>query len=112
MSNEFPTECGPYCNPAICNPEFLDEPDQTKLIWYDEFDVDGAPNSTNWDYDFGDGCAQGICGWGNGELQNYTNDANNVYVSNGNLKISAKRINPGLPNCYDCNCNSGDYSCK
>ncbi|WP_036196315.1 glycoside hydrolase family 16 protein [Maribacter antarcticus] len=54
------------------------------LVWSDEFDVDGAPNTANWGYDLGAG------GWGNNELQTYTNDAENVIVEGGFLKISAK----------------------
>jgi hypothetical protein len=53
------------------------------LVWSDEFDVDGAPNSANWTYDLGAG------GWGNGELQTYTNNAENVSIENGILKITA-----------------------
>lgn len=62
----------------------------TNLVWADEFDVDGAPNSANWTYETGDGTAQGIPGWGNNELQNYTDRADNVIVENGMLKIIAK----------------------
>jgi hypothetical protein len=54
------------------------------LVWQDEFDVNGAPNSANWDYDLGGG------GWGNGEEQTYTNDPSNVIVEDGILKITAK----------------------
>jgi beta-glucanase (GH16 family) len=61
----------------------------TKLIWSDEFDIDGAPDSTKWDYDVGDGCNKGLCGWGNNELQWYTSD--NAVVADGVLRISAKK---------------------
>jgi len=54
------------------------------LVWSDEFDVDGAPDATKWTYDLGAG------GWGNQELQTYTNNAENVIVENGLLKIMAK----------------------
>ncbi|MCL4132631.1 UNVERIFIED_CONTAM: hypothetical protein GTU68_015275 [Idotea baltica] len=53
------------------------------LIWSDEFDTDGAPDSAKWGYDLGAG------GWGNGEVQTYTNDAENVIVDGGFLKINA-----------------------
>lgn len=53
------------------------------LSWSDEFDTDGAPDAASWTYDLGDG------GWGNGEVQTYTNDASNVSVSDGTLKITA-----------------------
>jgi beta-glucanase (GH16 family) len=54
------------------------------LIWSEEFDVAGAPNPAKWGYDLGAG------GWGNNEVQNYTNRADNAVVSNGTLKITAK----------------------
>lgn len=54
------------------------------LIWSDEFDVDGAPNPSNWTYDLGAG------GWGNNEVQTYTDDPENVVVEGGMLKITAK----------------------
>ncbi|WP_289044495.1 glycoside hydrolase family 16 protein [uncultured Olleya sp.] len=59
------------------------------LAWSDEFDVDGAPNSANWTYDLG----TGDNGWGNNELQTYTNSSENVIVEGGNLKITAKAEN-------------------
>lgn len=55
----------------------------TDLVWSDEFDVDGAPNPANWGYDLGAG------GWGNGEAQEYTDNAENVKVEGGMLKITA-----------------------
>jgi len=54
------------------------------LVWSDEFDVDGAPNPSNWTYDLGAG------GWGNNEVQTYTDDPENVVVEGGMLKITAK----------------------
>ncbi len=54
------------------------------LVWADEFDAPGAPNPNNWTYDLGDN------GWGNGEVQNYTDNAENVIVEDGMLKITAK----------------------
>lgn len=86
VSDQFPAgPCGPVCNPLHCNPTFLDEPDPKKFVWGDEFNVDGAPDSTKWNYDLGGG------GWGNQELQYYTKSPNNVIVANGILRISAKR---------------------
>ncbi|TDO72872.1 beta-glucanase (GH16 family) [Flavobacterium chryseum] len=61
--------------------------DYTNLIWSDDFNVDGAPDPTKWNYDLG----QGSNGWGNNEKQNYTNTAANVIVQGGNLKITAKK---------------------
>lgn len=59
------------------------------LVWSDEFDVAGAPNSSKWGYDIGTGSG----GWGNNELQYYTNRSNNIIVENGVLKITAQREN-------------------
>ena len=56
------------------------------LVWSDEFNVDGAPDPANWGYDLGAG------GWGNNELQSYTTAADNVVVSGGTLKITAKKV--------------------
>ncbi len=61
------------------------------LLWSDEFDVDGAPNTSNWTYDLG----TGDNGWGNNESQTYTNDSGNVVVEGGILKITAKAENGG-----------------
>lgn len=57
------------------------------LIWNDEFNgADGSlPDSTKWTYDLGGG------GWGNGELETYTNSAANVQQKGGNLVISATK---------------------
>jgi len=52
-----------------------------------EFDSDGAPNAANWTYDLGTGSG----GWGNGEIQSYTDDASNVIVEDGMLKITARK---------------------
>jgi hypothetical protein len=59
----------------------------TNLVFSDEFDVAGAPNPLKWTYDLG----RGVNGWGNNELQNYTNSPTNVVVANGMLKITAKK---------------------
>jgi len=84
--------CG-FCNPLLCNNPVLDDPDPTKLIWSDEFNVDGTPDPSKWSYDIGDGCDIGLCGWGNNELQYYTSD--NAVVANGVLRISAKKESVG-----------------
>jgi beta-glucanase (GH16 family) len=60
------------------------------LVWADEFDYSGLPDSTRWGYDLGDGCPN-LCGWGNAELQYYTADAANARVENGNLVIECHR---------------------
>ena len=56
------------------------------LVWQDEFESDGQPNLANWGYDIG----TGENGWGNNELQFYTERPDNVTVQNGILVITAK----------------------
>jgi beta-glucanase (GH16 family) len=59
-----------------------------ELVWSDEFNGDSGSlvSSDNWTYDLGNGSN----GWGNLELQSYTNNAENVSLDgNGNLVISA-----------------------
>jgi len=53
-------------------------------VWADEFTGTGLPDNARWGYDVGGG------GWGNNELQNYT-QGNNVRQENGNLIIEARR---------------------
>lgn len=59
------------------------------LVWSDEFDTPGAPDTNKWTYDLGAG------GWGNQELQTYTDNAENVIVQDGLLKITAKANGSG-----------------
>ncbi len=59
----------------------------TKLVWQDEFDTEGAPNTANWGYDVG----TGFDGWGNNELQYYTDRSENVSIQNGVLLITAQK---------------------
>ena len=57
------------------------------LIWSDEFNTDGAPDPAKWGYDIGAG------GWGNNELEYYTNRLDNSIVQGGVLKIKAIKEN-------------------
>ena len=59
------------------------------LLWSDEFNNSGAPDPSKWGYDIGTGGG----GWGNNELQYYTNRTDNAEVSGGVLKIKAKKEN-------------------
>jgi beta-glucanase (GH16 family) len=58
----------------------------TAMLWADEFNSPGAPNSANWTHEIGNG----DWGWGNNEKQYYTNRSVNSRVENGVLKITAK----------------------
>jgi beta-glucanase (GH16 family) len=59
-----------------------------KLVWSDEFNYTGLPDSTKWDYDTGGQ------GWGNNELQFYTaRRLQNARVAKGKLIIEARKEN-------------------
>ncbi|WP_421918624.1 glycoside hydrolase family 16 protein [Marinifilum sp.] len=61
-----------------------------QLEWSDEFDYTGLPDSTKWLYDT-EGNSKG---WGNHELQHYTNARkDNAWVENGVLHIAALQEN-------------------
>lgn len=64
---------------AVQSPEW-------KLVWADEFDYAGLPDSTKWSYQIGGD------GWGNNEKQYYTNaDSLNASANNGVLSIVARK---------------------
>ena len=57
-----------------------------RLVWADEFNYRGLPDSTKWGYDVGGR------GWGNQELEYYTDhDTANARVDNGYLYITARK---------------------
>jgi len=58
-----------------------------RLVWADEFLVDGHPDAAKWGYDIG----RGSWGWGNNEAQYYTDRLENARVENGRLVIEARR---------------------
>tara|TARA_R110002012_G_scaffold19465_6_gene70292 strand:+ start:43716 stop:44546 length:831 start_codon:yes stop_codon:yes gene_type:complete len=58
----------------------------TELTLSEEFDTDGQPNPSIWGYEIG----TGENGWGNQELQYYTDRSENVTVQNGVLLITAR----------------------
>ncbi|MEI6888940.1 MAG: family 16 glycosylhydrolase [Bacteroidales bacterium] len=57
------------------------------LIWADEFTGSGLPDSTFWSYDKGYGN-----GWGNSEIQLYTQNTSNVRQDSGLLIIEARKM--------------------
>ncbi|HKY27444.1 MAG TPA: glycoside hydrolase family 16 protein [Pyrinomonadaceae bacterium] len=62
------------------------EPPEWRVVWADEFDYNGLPDQTKWGYDVGGH------GWGNKELQYYTERRKeNARVENGHLIIEARR---------------------
>ena len=60
------------------------------VVWADEFDTEGLPDTTKWTYDVGD------WGWGNHELQYYTKaKPENARIENGHLIIEAHKDENG-----------------
>jgi beta-glucanase (GH16 family) len=60
--------------------------DPWQLVWSDEFNYSGLPDRSKWGYDVGGH------GWGNKELQYYTERRKeNARVENGHLIIEARR---------------------
>lgn len=57
--------------------------------WSDEFNYTGAPDASKWTLETGGG------GWGNNEVQFYTNSTNNARVEGGNLIVEARRESMG-----------------
>jgi len=62
--------------------------DTWELVWSDEFDGIGLPDTTKWTYNVGD------WGWGNNELQYYTKaNSLNTRMEDGHLIIQAHKNN-------------------
>jgi len=58
--------------------------DNWKLVWSDEFHG-GSLDTNKWHHD------TGANGWGNNELEDYTNSAKNAYIKDGHLIIQANK---------------------
>jgi beta-glucanase (GH16 family) len=59
-----------------------------QLVWHDEFDRDGLPDASKWDYD----TEYNRRGWWNNELQYYSRARlDNTRVADGKLVITARR---------------------
>jgi len=81
--------------PSAPAPESSDVPPGYRLVWADEFDVDGLPDPEKWHHEVGH-----RNGWGNRELQYYAGPrAENAVVKDGRLLITARR--ESLPNAPD-----------
>ncbi len=73
-----------------------------KLVWSDEFNAPAGtkPDARNWTHEIGDGTANGIPGWGNDELEYYTDSTENSSTNGtGQLAITARRSDGSL-SCY------------
>jgi len=92
----------PVVAPIVTTPVTPSTPTTWTLAWSDEFD--GAAGSrvdpAKWGHDLGDGCGNGICGWGNNEKEYYTDATENVSLDGqGHLQIVARQAPAGLT-CY------------
>lgn len=63
-----------------------------ELVWFDEFNITGAPNSDLWSFETG----TGVDGWGNNELQYYTDSSTNIEIrrvseDDGQLIMTARK---------------------
>ena len=68
------------------------EGDEWELVWSDEFEGTGIPDTSKWTFDVGN------WGWGNGELQYYTvARPENARLEDGNLIIEARKNDMGQP---------------
>ncbi|GAB6023451.1 hypothetical protein CHUAL_008231 [Chamberlinius hualienensis] len=73
------------------------------LIWSQDFNEAAGtqPDPTYWNYHIGDGTGQGLPGWGNWELEYYTDDPANVATDGtGNLVITARTDGASAHTCY------------
>jgi beta-glucanase (GH16 family) len=75
------------CGGGVSQPPVLPPSSGWTLVWSDEFNGPNgsAPDPTKWTYDLGGG------GWGNNELETYTNRPVNAQIQNGNLVITAQK---------------------
>jgi beta-glucanase (GH16 family) len=62
------------------------------LAWADEFNA-GTLDASSWSHQNGDGCDINLCGWGNNELEYYTNRPENLFFQDGKLIIEARKEN-------------------
>ena len=77
-------------------------PSKWKLVWSDEFNsrAGSPPDADTWGREIGDGTAIGNPGWGNGELEYYTDStANAATDGRGNLVITVRAADGSLQ-CY------------
>jgi beta-glucanase (GH16 family) len=77
-------------------------PDSWRLVWSDEFNGPAGkpPSARRWTHEIGDGTANGIPGWGNDELEYYTDDPQNAATNGrGQLAITARQSDGSL-SCY------------
>jgi len=71
---------------SLCTANTVSAQSKWKMVWSDEFNYKGLPDSSKWSYDVGGS------GWGNQELEYYTKARKeNARVEKGNLVIEARK---------------------
>lgn len=86
----------PFLLLLSCSEDATSEGDETQipeipgyeLVWNDEFEGSSL-DQTKWSHQNGDGSDYGLVGWGNNELQYYTDRDENISFENGDLVITA-----------------------
>lgn len=78
----FVVSCKPKSSTTATN---AGTADSTRVSWSDEFNYTGRPDTSKWAYDTGGG------GWGNQELEYYTDRPENARVENGHLIIETRK---------------------
>lgn len=66
------------------------------LAWAEEFN-NSSLDAGSWTVETGDGCPN-LCGWGNNELEYYTDRPDNIFFQDGKLLIEAKKESFGGKN--------------
>ncbi len=73
----------------VIKPSSLEDVKGWKLIFNQDFENATEIDRSVWNFDVGNGEAEGLQGWGNKELEYYT--SKNAYISNGALVIEARK---------------------
>jgi beta-glucanase (GH16 family) len=84
--NKKPDLPPPVVAPTVTNADAKDYGQYTEMVWSDDFNGSGPVDASKWMYDLGGG------GWGNNELETYTNSTDNVTQNGGNLVIQAQKV--------------------
>jgi beta-glucanase (GH16 family) len=73
-----------------------------RLVWSDEFDEPAGtpPNPDHWGYNRGDGTSESVAGWGNHELESYTDNPENAAADGKSHLVITARAAPATLDCY------------